>query len=360
MKRVSHVSFHLLAAACGLLACIPDVFESSGPFDNLAPVAIDGRPHTLHTEVSSLGYRREGEVLQITIHSTTARACYLLRRDQANPAAGVIVNGSKTGIAFLHRVTEGGELFLFVDAPVGTKATATVNFGPPDYEPPNGQTIVVEFEADFLVNGLSDPTTDNAGDRQLLMSIEPLVRDGVIHELNGLFANTGVEILAAGTERPAAHSSLLFTGARQTATGTEPDALPVAGCDQTVVFGELLPHGVNIDPGNHDPEDAAIVYVGSFRATGDCPDPGFVINSASNIINALSLAGAHEIGHLLGLNHTALDGLMAASPSFAFQRQLQFERGQIVVGYGDDLQIVTAVVQDPEVYLANIFDQRRK
>jgi hypothetical protein len=115
-----------------------------------------------------------------------------------------------------------------------------------------------------------------------------------------------------------------------------------------VLLGEVLPSGQRIDVGNQDPNDSAAVYVGSFRGT-------FVLDSVNNIINPLAVTGAHEAGHLLGLNHTALDGLMTRNLSFAFQRQLGFQRSQIVLDAGSGPEVFTNVVQDPHVYFDRIF-----
>ena len=127
----------------------------------------------------------------------------------------------------------------------------------------------------------------------------------------------------------------------------------VRACPFRVRFGEVLTSGQEVDPGNQNRADTAVVYTGSFRAPAGCPERGFVVDSVNNIINTLSLTCAHEIGHLLGLNHTALEGLMAQRPSLAFQRQLRFQRSQIRDGITDN--VITTVIQDPQIYFENIF-----
>ena len=81
------------------------------------------------------------------------------------------------------------------------------------------------------------------------------------------------------------------------------------------------------------------------------------MDSVNNIINTLSLTGAHEAAHLLGLSHSALEGLMAARPSLAFQRRLLFQRSQLIQfdPLTDTFSVATSVVQDPAIYFENIF-----
>jgi hypothetical protein len=333
-------------------SCNQVVLPGSNPFTNLTPLNFNGLRQRIVSEVSPLGSFAVGTVLSINVDSDKGDGVYILRLDEGRNDAGVIINGGLIGQTFMHRVNQAGPLFLFLDAPADAIAGATLGFGNASYQKPPGQNIVVEFETDFLADGLFDPATNTQADRDFLSSIEPTVQDGVLDRLLEIFAGTGVTIIGPNEARPAEFSLLTISGQRVLGEGL--DGLPVSGCDDIVLFGEVLPRGTKVDPGNQNQTDSAAVYTGSFRGTGTC-DPGLVVNSTNNIINALALGGAHEVGHLMGLNHTALDGLMSATPSFAIQRQLSFQRSQIALDQGQGLQVFTSVIQDPAIYFENVF-----
>jgi hypothetical protein len=296
-------------------------------------------------------------VLKITVQSERAVAAYILRLDEQRSDAGVIIDGGRINEPFLHRVARDGELFLFVELPLDAEASVVLEPGPYGFVRPSGQAVAVEFAEDFLTTGLFDPATNSESDRQLLATIQPMVEEGILTRLREVFDQTAVTILGLDEPRPENVSVLFYKPDR--VSGDGPDSFQTRGtgsseCNETVIFGELLPRGTNVDPGNRDLNDTAVVYAGSFRGRGPC-DPGLVLQSANNIINAFAVTGAHEIGHLLGLNHTALDGIMAVSPSLAVQRQLRLERSQIVLDVGRGLNVYTTVVQDPQAYFDSIF-----
>ena len=344
---------NLFAILLGALAlsCAPAP-KVVNPFTDLQPLEFGGLPQPLTSQITSLGCFSEGEVLEILVEAGEDRSVYVLKLDSSRSDAGVIIDGGPVNEPFLHRVVEEGERFLFVDAPVGSIVMATIKAGRNDFRKPAGQAIVLEFAPGFVVNGLFDPETNDDDDRAFLIAIEPIVREGILERLREIFANTPVTFLEEHESRPEESSRITFSGER--VLGDDLDAVSVSGCPDQVVFGSVLPRGSNVDAGNQMLNDEAVVYTGSFRTTGDC-DSGFIINSTNNIINTLALSAGHEAGHLLGLNHTALDGLMAAMPSQAFQRQLRFQRSQLVFDMGEGLEVFTNVIQDPQIYFDHIF-----
>jgi hypothetical protein len=332
----------------GIVSCDSVPQEQLNPFTDLDALAFDGRRRTLRSEITPLGSHRAGDVLQITVRAGQARAVYLLEPDPARTTAGLIVGGGPVNRPFVYRVARDSQLYLFIDRP--DDASVVLEPGPGEFQPPPGQTIVLEFVEDFLAAGLFDSATHDEADRGVLRSIEPVVRSGILERMRAIFADTGVVILGPDDPRSEPFSVISFSGQRVAEAG--PDAAVAPGTAEVVLLGEVLPRGHSGDPGNQNPSDQAVVYVGSFRGT-------FVMDAVNNIINPLAATGAHEAGHLLGLNHTALDGLMTRNLSFAFQRQLGFQRSQIALDVGNGPEIFTNVIQDPQVYFDRIFSGSR-
>lgn len=374
----------LSGSTCDIGAPFGPPGSNGGSLDSLPLLAIGEGLQTIRSDVSRLGVLSAGDVLRIRVIGRSARIAYILR-PEANGSKGVIVNGGPVAAdetqdrSFLHRVSVDGELFLFVDAPVGARVRAEVELvDMPDFQKPAGQTIVLEFDEHFLLDGVFDPATDEEDDRQFLTSIEPIVRDGVVARIREIFDGTPVEILGPGEESEfrAVFSTIRFLGRCKFLNALDASSpidvirvesgivapvlgsdCPPNGCPPLVVFGEVTSSAGGVDAGNQDPSDEAVVYVGSFRAPAGCSDRGFVMDSVNNIINTLSLTGAHEAAHLLGMSHSALEGIMAARPSLAFQRRLLFQRSQLIQfdPISDAFSVATSVVQDPAQYFAGIF-----
>lgn len=382
---ISIAAIALLAGTtCDSVGLLNSTNRAGDSFENLPLLSIGTGLQTIGSDVSRLGVLNAGDVLRIRVVGRSARIAYILR-PETNGSKGIIVDGGPVAddatqdVSFLHRVEADGELLLFVDAPAGSTVRAEVDIvDMPDFQRPAGQTIVLEFDEHFLVDGVFDPATDDDEDRQFLTSIEPIVRDGVVARIREIFEGTPVEILGPGQEDefPAVFSTIRFLGTCkflnslddsspidvirvESGIGTPVlgSACPPDGCPPLVVFGEVTSTSRGVDAGNQDPADDAVVYVGSFRAPAGCTDRGFVMDSVNNIINTLSLTGAHEAAHLLGLSHSALEGIMAARPSLAFQRRLVFQRSQLIQfdPITDTFSVATSVVQDPAIYFAGIF-----
>jgi hypothetical protein len=85
-----------------------------------------------------------------------------------------------------------------------------------------------------------------------------------------------------------------------------------------------------------------------------------VINSLNNVVLTLSQTAAHEIGHLVGLRHVEQIDIMNRSATLAFQRELVLVRGQVQfdrVANGTLVsEVLTTIIQDPNIYFQSMFD----
>jgi hypothetical protein len=373
-RHWKRAAFSAALAATALVLAMPGATctpsEGGDPFEIAQELRDDGVPRRIQTEIVSLGRRNTGEVLRLHVDSPTASAAYILRPDAERDAAGVIIDGGSIGAPFQHRVHGDAELFLFVEGAQPASTTVSLEPGNPDYHRPAGQTVRVAFENDFLRRALyiADGNPDTDPNAVFLRDIEPTVRDGIVERLAEIFADTGITVVHPGDDAAPPVSTLTFSAERRaTDDASEFDAIAVApdsgaACQsEFIVFGQVEPEGRRFDAGNRDPADTATVFVGSFRSAPPC-DRGLIINSVNNIINALALDGAHEIGHLVGLPHSALEGIMFPQPTLAFQRQLLLARSQIVtvsagVSGAAELSVQTNIIQDPQLYFDSIFER---
>lgn len=343
------------------------------PFVDLPPIARDGRVEELTNTIVPLGLLVAGDVLQIDVSGDGIDAVLVLAEDKLTDVAGVMVGGGPANKPFLYRVSDAGRFFVFVlfDPQLDeSQRRGTIRVEPgddPTFVPPGRQSVLFVFHPDYLTApGLFDEQSGTPDDLAVLDAITDTVREGIITRLKSIFAGTPVEILTEDDPMPdPPFSSVTFLPDRVLAddplltdTALAPPDPSRPECKSRVVFGEVLSRGARFDPGNHLRDDKAVVYVGSFQGRGETCQSA-ALNSVNNIILGLAQTAAHEVGHLVGLFHVPLTDIMDRSPTMAFQRELSFQRGQLLIDAVTQLAdgtsqlspiLLTTVIQDPALY----------
>ncbi len=346
----------------------PSQPSSVNPFTDLAPIELNGEAQPVTSEIMSLGAFEAGQVIEIQVDGQAVESALLLLADPDEQGAGVVVGGGPSGQRVMHRIPTAGDYFAFVlledtTGAASEPASIQVELGDPDFRPPQRQVVQVLFEDGYLTDpGLFDPESGTPDDLAFLNGISATVQQGIVDQLKRIFEGTPVEIIDENDPEPdEPFSRLTFSPDRVISDRDDASdvvlilpGLEFPECEARVTYGEVLPGGARPDPGNSIRDDEAVVYVGSFQGRGEnCRTA--VVNSLNFVILALSQTGAHEIGHLVGLFHIGNIDIMNRA-TLAAQRELDFDRGQVEVVNGGRLEVLTSVIQDPDLYFESVFD----
>lgn len=333
---------------------------------------MDGSSQKLNGNLAAIGAFEVSESFRLRVSGENVQYFFLLLGDEEDNVAGLVAGGGHPESIVDYSVNISGDYFLFIQYDPKSAADARTAMVELDEQPapapsPPRQLVQLVFTDGFLHSpGLWDPVDGTNEDLAFLEAISDIVRNEVAQKLQDIFAGTPIEILHdtdSTSDEPV--SRITFSPERVLADQStiNDSALPPPDpsrpeCQIRVVFGEVLPSGTTLDPGNQIHDDEAVVYVGSFQGRGESCWTS-TVGSINSVVLTLAQTAAHEIGHLVGLHHVEQIDLMNRSATLAFLRDLEFARGQLQLDRLRDGQIVsdvfTAVVIDPDVYFQAVF-----
>lgn len=350
----------LFPLACSTGVSIPDGLPTPADFSPRA-LPTDGRSRVISTDLWSIGSLDMGDWLTVIIDADSAPDIYFLAEDGAIVDAG----GATRSASFF--VQESGKYYLLLvptDSELLGKITVEVDS---DQKPPqrNQQVFVIDFggsdgSVSPLPKGdgspcqashalcpfdLADMAPD--GDKEsedFLRGLQPLVESLVVERLCAIFGESGIEI---SLDPPAdlaedSYSTVFFT------SNIGPESANSFDSTKSASGRQILYGAAPLDLGNGVADDDAIVFFGSFAHQEG------LLTSVGDLVNILSHAAAHEMGHLLGLQHVfRLSDIMWGEPTATFTRDIDFCRGQVVFGDAT-FEFVEFLYQDPTRYLKTL------
>lgn len=327
-------------------------------------IPADGWFHRIPGVLLSIGHLVPGDEATISIRSDIPPNVFVL------DASGSILDAAAAVTRFVFVADAESDCFLFFESARGVSVQTSVSLriAPGQQAPPRAAQVVrLNFDATASV---TIPDCESLGDGQVCVGlpamdlkaigdtdderafldlVQPLVEDLVLERLNTIFCRYGVTVVTGSdSARGQPVSTVHFTNRVGPPSEDRFDTIvdPRRSGPCTEEECSLIYYGIaRADFGNHIPDDEAIVFVGSF-----INEPGFK-TSVNDMVNILSHCAAHEIGHLLGLQHAfRRSDIMWGRPNNAFTRDIDFDRAQVSI----DGYLIEFMYQDPERYLRRI------
>lgn len=332
----------VLPLACGMEPNSPSRLPKPADFSPTR-LAINGEWRDISNDLWSIGPLAAGEEVTVRMFALQLSDVYFLADD------GTIVGaaGRTRKAAFFVREPDSYYILL---VPSGGSLDGTISVNrrrldtAPDTQGP--QVFVLDFDGTdvatppcpdecvpceeyhcglkaFDLSAMASQTDDE--NRDFLSGIQPLVTELVAERLRDIFSDFNVEIRMVPPEQHAqAYSTVFFTN--EEGSGCKGNSFETVG-ENIVLYGVAAQ-----DLGNSRRDDNAFVFFGSFIG----PDGNQGIEtSVGDLVNIIAHAAAHEMGHLLGLQHVRrLSDIMWGHPTTAFTRKIFLGRGQVVLGSG--------------------------
>lgn len=341
----------------------------------------DGQTLRLTSRLLEIGRQPAGTSLHVAVTSSCTEAVWLLNSTgdilDGGPSSEPLDLGGATG-------TEDCFLLLSPVAADACMADITVSSQPVSLaRPPQPQSFVLDFrgatrvelagrevvepvfpmdlpalvDADAVAD-LNVQNLDPENARAFLQEVQPVVEVLIQERLEDLFAPYDIQIVLAPAELTdplALASTIYFAGQRGPAVTDDFDRLRSGDGGLSAGTHALLylygTAGQANDVGNRVPNDNAIVYVGTFGGH----NLQVLTADIASLANALANCAAHEMGHLLGLQHVygrhQIMGELATNTALF---QLHWGRGQILDGPG----VVAFAYQNQDQYLRRIVGGR--
>jgi len=366
--------FILAIPLLALLSCVPaaDELVSGRPTPailtpaqlNPPTVWADGLFRPITQSLESIGHLVPGDEADIRVSSAASPSVFVLDTlgrmiDAAEDVGRLTFVADREDDYFILFSTSSqntwkGKVSLRVrhDQPIvqRTPQVFLVSFDrAPSVKLSDGRTFCDLAPMDLRAFADSNDAQKRQEQEELLVRIEPLVKEYIVKRLRNVLEPYGMTVFDDPNKVADGPFSTVYftntvgpvwTGDDLWDTTVAPGQDPNSSNPQLILYGTA-----GGDPGNRIHDDDAIVFVGSFIGQP------LLKASVNDMVNILAHTAAHEMGHLVGLQHVyRTSDIMWGRPSYAYPRDIDFGMAQVVFG----TSLVEYMYQDPNRYLRRI------